>query len=244
MTNTPNLDKLVQNVEKDREVDRRQKWALFSLAGLLFLACVVIAVMAGFMAADRDEAQAVAASEQTQKQEIAQEAQAVICTADDVQVYDQALCARLEAVAEEPTPAAVGPKGDKGDPGRAGRDGKDSAVPGPKGNKGDEGDDSTIPGPAGFTGLTGSAGIDGKDGAPGLDGPSGKDGADGMDGTNGADGAAGPPGANGRSIASVTCEGTGDSSYWLVTYDDGTSQTSGGPCRIGTAPLPQPTEAP
>lgn len=236
MTNTPNLDELVQNVEKDREVDRRQKWLLFGLSALLFVASVVIAVMAGLMAADRDAAQAVAASEQTQKQEIAQEAQAVICTADDVQVYDEALCSRLQAVADEPTPAAIGPKGDKGEPGRDGRPGKDSTVPGPKGDKGD---DSTVPGPTGFaglTGLTGPPGADGKDGAPGLDGAPGKDGPPGAPGIDGA------PGTDGRDVISVTCEGADDTSYWLVTYSDGTSQTSSGPCRLTT--LPPTTEAP
>ena len=241
MTEPTNLHEAIQGMAHSREVDKRQKWQLFAVSGLLFMACVVIGVMAGLMAADRDAAQAVAASEQTQKQEIAQEAQAVICTAADVDVYDEALCSRLEAVSQEPSPADVGPKGDKGDPGRDGRDGKD----GMPGLKGDKGDGSTTPGPAGFaglTGLTGPAGADGQDGAPGLDGLPGKDGKDGANGPAGPAGADGTPGTDGRGISSVTCEGTGDTSYWVVTYTDGTTQTSSGPCRLPT--VPPTTEAP
>lgn len=230
MTHEPKLDELVQNVEQDRKVDQRQKWGLFVLAGLLFIASVVIGVMAGSMAADRDAAQAVAASEQTQKQEIAQDAQAAICTAADVAVYDETLCERLEAAASGPAAAVAGPKGDKGDQGRNGRDGrdgKDSTVPGPKG---DPGNDSVIPGPAGL------AGLNGKDSAvPGPAGPEGPVGPAGADGTNGADG------RDGRGISSVTCEGEGENSYWVVTYTDGTTQTSTGPCRLTTL---APTEGP
>lgn len=227
-------DQLADTWEKKASRARRQVRALLSCMLALIVALSVAGVtIYRLTTADRDAAQAVAASEQSQKQEIAQEAQAVICTADDVEVYDEALCSRLQAVADEPTPAAVGPKGEKGDPGRDGRPGKDSTVPGPKGDKGD---DSTIPGPAGFAGvmgLTGPAGADGKDGTPGLDGAPGKD------GINGADG---PPGVDGRGISSVTCEGTGDASYWVVTYSDGTTQTSTGPCRLTT--VPPTTEAP
>ncbi|WP_066303234.1 collagen-like protein [Arthrobacter luteolus] len=231
-------DLMAEEWAKKAARDRRRIRAL--LAGVVAM-FVVLAVMSvaiyQLTTADRDAAQAEAATQQTQKQEIAQEAQAVICTAADVDVYDEALCSRLEAVSQEPSPAAVGPKGDKGDPGRDGRDGKDG-VPG---LKGDKGDDSMIPGPAGFAGLTGlagPAGADGKDGAPGLDGAPGRD---GMNGTDGVAGAPGADGADGRGISSVTCEGTGDTSYWVVTYTDGTTQTSTGPCRLTT--LPPTTEA-
>ena len=224
MTETPDLEELVQNVERDRRVDRRQKWWLFTVSGLLFIAVGIISVLAWQLSIDRDGAKREAASEQSQKQEIAQEAQAVICTAADVQVYDQDLCARLEAVATEPTNPAAGPKGDKGDPGRDGRDGKNSTVPGPAGPPGQDGNDgldSLIAGPPGPTGTAG------KDST--VPGPAGPPGADGTDGA---------PGADGRGISSVTCEGTGDASYWVVTYTDGTSQTSTGPCRLATLTLP------
>ena len=224
MTETPDLEELVQNVERDRRVDRRQKWWLFTVSGLLFVAVGIISVLAWQLSIDRDGAKREAASEQSQKQEIAQEAQAVICTAADVQVYDQDLCARLEAVATEPANPAAGPKGDKGDPGRDGRDGKDSTVPGPAGPPGKDGSDgldSLIAGPPGATGAPG------KDSS--VPGPAGPPGADGADGA---------PGADGRGISSVTCEGTGDASYWVVTYTDGTSQTSTGPCRLTALTLP------
>lgn len=225
MTDTPDLNELVQNVERDRRVDRRQKWWLFTVSGLLFIAVGIISVLAWQLSIDRDGAKREAAHEQSQKQEIAQEAQAVICTAADVQVYDQDLCSRLEAVTAEPSSSVAGPKGD---PGRDGRDGKDSTVPGPAGPPGKDGSDgldSLIAGPPGATGAAG------KDST--VPGPQGPPGADGKDGA---------PGADGRGISSVTCEGTGDTSYWVVTYTDGTTQTSTGPCRL--LPLALPTGAP
>lgn len=225
MTHAPNLDELVQNVEHDRKADQRQKWGLFVLAGLLFIACVVIAVMAGFLAADRDAAQAAAASEQTQKQEIAQDAQAVICTAADVEVYDAALCSRLDAAATgEPRDGADGRDGAPGPRGLPGRDGKDGA-------DGEQG-------PPGRDGLDGAGGRDGADGI-GLTGASGMDGAAGPEGPAGPAGADGADGADGRGISSVVCEGAGDESYWVVTYTDGSTQTSTGPCRL---PVPTPTD--
>lgn len=238
MTDAPNLDELVQSVEKDRQTDRRQKWWLFTVSGLLFFAVGIISVFAWQFSLDRDGAKREAASEQSQKQEIAQEAQAVICTADDIQVYDQGLCARLEAVAAEPANPAAGPKGDKGDPGRDGRDGKDSTVPGPAGKDGSDGLDSLIAGPAGAPGADST--VPGPPGPPGADstipgpaGPAGKDGADGQNGLNGL---------NGRGFSSIVCEGTGEGSYWVVTYDDGATQTIAGPCRLASIPIP--TEAP
>ncbi|MCC3276363.1 collagen-like protein [Arthrobacter sp. zg-Y20] len=213
---------LKQKASRDR---RRIRRLLVGLVALLAIVAGLSVALYLVLSAEKDAADQNAASQQSQKQEIAQEAQAVICTADDVQVYDQDLCARLEAVAEEPSNPATGPKGDKGDPGRDGRDGQDGA-PGAKGDKGDAGEASTIPG------ATGINGTNGLDGAPG---PPGKDGIDGRNGTDGTDGA---PGADGRGISSVTCEGTGESSYWVVTYTDGTSQTSTGPCRLTALTLP------
>lgn len=220
---------------------RRQIRALLAAMLALIVALSVAGVtIYRLTTADRDQAQAVAASEQSQKQEIAQEARAVICRADDVEVYDDALCARLEAVSQEPSPAAAGPKGDKGDSGRDGRDGKDSTVSGPAGPAGRDGADgrngldSLIAGPQGAAGLDSL--VPGPTGPIGPAGPAGPAGNDGKDGLNGADG------APGRDVISVTCEGADDTSYWLVTYSDGTSQTSSGPCRLTT--LPPTTEAP
>lgn len=228
----PNLDKLVQSVEKDRQTDRRQKWLLFTVSALFFAAAAVAGVLAWQLSLERDGAKREAASEQSQKQEIAQEAQAVICTADDVQLYDQDLCARLEALATEPANPVAGPKGDKGEPGRDGRNGKDSTVPGPVGPAGKDGSDgldSLIAGPAGASStVPGPAGPPGADSAvPGPAGPPGKDGLNGL---------------NGRGFSSIVCEGSGVDSYWVVTYDDGAVQTIAGPCRLASIPIP--TEAP
>lgn len=214
-----------QAASRDR---RRVRRLLVGLVALLVLVAGLSVALYLVLSAEKDAADLNAASQQSQKQEIASEAQAVICTADDVQVYDQDLCARLEAVAAEPANSAAGPKGDKGEPGRDGRDGKDSTVPGPAGPPGKDGSnglDSLIAGPPG------AAGAAGKDST--VPGPAGPPGADGTDGA---------PGADGRGISSVTCEGTGEASYWVVTYTDGTSQTSTGPCRL-TA-LTFPTGAP
>ena len=202
---------------------RRGRVLLGFLVGLLVVVAGLSVAVYLLATADRDAARAAAASEQSQKQEIAQEAQAVICTAADVQVYDQDLCARLEAVASEPTDPATGPKGDKGDkgdPGRDGRDGKDSTVPGPAGNDGKDGE--TVVGPPGAAST--------------VPGPTGPPGADSM--VPGPPGAQGPAGSDGRGISSVVCEGSGDGSYWVVTYTDGTSQTSTGPCRLTALTLP------
>lgn len=233
MTNSPDLNELVQKADRDRRVDQRQKWGLFVLSALLFIASVVIAVMASFMAADRDAAQAVAASEQTQKQEIAQEAQAVICTAADVEVYDAALCSRLEAAATgEPRDGADGrdgAAGPRGLPGRDGEGGRDGE-PGPPGRDGLDGLDGRN-GTDGI-GLTGASGVDGASGPPGPAGPAGEPGP------------AGPAGNDGRGIADMQCIGEGNDSYVLVTFTDGSTTSWAGPCRMNplTLPTPDPQE--
>jgi len=53
----------------------------------------------------------------------------------------------------------------------------------------------------------------------------------GKDGTNGSNG------NDGRGIAKTECHPTGD---WIVTYTDGTADTTPGPCRV-MAPTPTPT---
>ena len=230
------LDEMVEKVDRSRKLDKRVKWGLF---WTIMIFGLIGFFMLGQAVADRDDAKAEAASEQQAKKDIAVEVQAAICQAGDVAVYDQALCDQLERIAEEPSRLEQGPQGVQGVQGMAG-------TRGPAGEDGSDGEDGA-PGPAGADGLNGADGANGLNGAPGADstvpGPVGPPGAAGDNGPPGPDGA---PGANGRGIASVTCEGTGDASYWLVTYDDGTTQTSGGPCRIEAAavPAPAPTESP
>lgn len=96
-----------------------------------------------------------------------------------------------------------------------------------------------VPGPTGPAGAPGPAGADGLPGTA-DDGVDGRDGADGGPGTDGADGAPGAPGAEGRGVAGVECVGEGAESRWVVTYTDGTTSSSGGPCRVDQ-PEPSPT---
>lgn len=238
MTDAPNLDELVQSVEKDRHTDRRQKWWLFTVSGLLFFAVGIISILAWQLSLDRDGAKREAASEQQQKQEYAQELQTVLCETNEVEIYDADRCAELTAVADgESSAGPQGIQGIQGPRGPAGRDGADGAdgPPGPAGPQGPQG----LAGILGADGLNGLNGLDGAPGPAGAAGPPGPAGQDGAPGTNGTDGV---PGANGRGIESVLCEGTGEGSYWVVTYDDGTTQTSSGPCRLASIPIP--TEAP
>lgn len=241
---SPTLDEMVENADRSRKLDKRVKWGLFwtiIVFGLLGF------FMLGQAVADRDDAKAEAASEQQAKKDIAVEVQAAICQAGEVAVYDQALCDQLEQIAQEPSRLEQGPQGIQGLQG----------VPGTRGPAGADGEDGEPgpPGPVGASGQDGDDGAYGLNGAPGSEGPPGPVGAPGKDstvpgpagpaGANGNDGAPGSPGPSGRGIASVICEGTGDASYWLVTYDDGTTQTSGGPCRINpAAAAPAPTESP
>lgn len=239
----PTLDEMVEKVDRSRKLDKRVKWGLF---WTIIIFGLVGFFLLGQAVADRDSAKAEAASEQQAKKDIAVEAQAALCQAGDVAVYDGQLCEQLEKIAEEPSRLERGPQGIQGVQGITG-------TRGPAGEDGQDGADGE-PGPAGAPGEDGADGANGLNGGPGPEGQPGPVGAPGKDstvpgpigpaGSNGNDGPPGTPGANGRGIASVTCEGAGDASYWLVTYDDGTTQTSGGPCRINpaaAAPAPEPT---
>lgn len=93
-----------------------------------------------------------------------------------------------------------------------------------------------IPGERGPRGFDGPPGPAGKDGAPGVNGADGADGSPGLQGPTGADstvpGPQGPAGADGRGVDDVQCVGDGQESYWQITYTDGTSSVSPGPCRL------------
>jgi len=234
MTEPSNLDEAIETVSSDERSSLREKMWLIIVSVLLFIAAGVIGVLAWQLSVDRNQAKTEAASATQEKQEIAQEAQAVLCIADDIEVYDEGLCARLEDAAHG---VSLGIPGPAGTPGRDGRNGLPgpAGAQGPAGPVGPAGADGA-PGLAGLSGISGANGAQGPVGPPGPTGPVGPTGAAGKDGLNGRDG------ADGRGISSVTCEGAGDESYWVVTYTDGTSQTSTGPCRLSTLTLP--TEAP
>jgi hypothetical protein len=86
-------------------------------------------------------------------------------------------------------------------------------------------------GPRGDQGPAGPAGKDGEQGPAGADGAAGKDGADGATGAQGEMGAQGPKGV-GINSTQCTDDNTPNGSHWLITYADGTSETSPGPCRV------------
>lgn len=223
-------------------------------------------------AAERDTAQNSAVTSAQQKKNLAEEV-ADACRSGQV-VKSTAgvdLCQRAATIVEQP-PTVEGPAGPRGLPGADGEDGAPGATgkpgaPGAAGTNGAEGAGGLtgLPGLTGFTGMTGlpgltgatgeageagSPGVDGAPGPVGPPGPTGSVGAPGEDGEDGAPGAVGSPGADGatglsgRGISDVKCVGDGNASYWLITYTDGTTDQSSGPCKVAAAvPVePAPTE--
>jgi len=214
-----------------------------NVIGLLLL-CLAIALMCALIfqnflsMSQRDTAQSSAATQAQQKKNLAEEV-ADACQSGQV-VKSSAgvdLCARAATIAQQPV-TVEGPQGPAGPRGLPGNDGTDGAT-----------------GATGATGKTGPPGADGSDGTDGHDGPPGNTGKPGLDGINGAPGpvgaagkdgatgATGLTGADGRGIKSVECVGDGDTSYWQITYTDGTTAQSTGPCRL-TQPSPSATPTP
>lgn len=176
-------------------------------------------------------------------------------------LYDEAVRGGVEPAAPDPsevesqpgpagTPGSQGPPGPRGPQGDPGEPGADSTSPGPPGPPGLDG--RSITGPTGSTGATGPPGqpgsngqdstVAGPPGAPGANGADsttpGPQGPPGNDGAPGAPGAAGPAGNDGRGIASLTCQ---DDGSWLITYTDGATSTTSGPCRVvAVVPDPEP----
>lgn len=173
-------------------------------------------------------------------QEAADERQTVIdeLTEQYVALYEQAESEgvrpstetpeRVREKSPDPIPGPRGERGERGPAGRDGRDGADSTVPGPPGPPGA---DSTVPGPPGRPGADSTV-----PGPPGPPGPAGADGAPGKDSTvPGPPGPAGPPGPSGadgndgRGITQVVCA---DDGTWQITYTDGTTSQTAGPCKL------------
>jgi hypothetical protein len=102
--------------------------------------------------------------------------------------------------------------------GPTGPGGPPSDVPGPPGPAGEDGSDSTVPGPPGSDSTV-----------PGPEGPAGAPGRDGEDGDDG------------RSVTAVDCLEDGT---WRISYSDGTTSTTPGPCRVVIEPSPNPTDPP
>lgn len=238
----PALAELDKQVSKDRKASRWMKWALL---GVTLIACGLAVLSYVYFNQAKDNAEALAIQQTQEKQVIAEEARAVICKADDVEVYDEELCSRLDEAANTGGATA-----------RDGKDGRDG-IPGPRGLNGQDGRDG-IPGPegpAGRDGRDGAAGI-GRDGLAGLtgrdgvsiigpEGPPGPVGPTGPAGVAGPPGPVGPTGANGRGIKDMQCIGEGSDSYVLVTFTDETTTTWAGPCRLDpvfTLPTTNPFE--
>lgn len=205
----------------------------------LVAALLVILIVQNFQAnLERDNAQTSAATSAQQKLNLAEEV-AAACQSGQVvkSVAGVDLCARAESIAQQPVPieGPQGPAGPRGLPGSAGADGT-TGQPGPAGRNGTSG-------AAGNDGAAGLAGANGKDGAAGVPGPAGADGAMGPAGPAGANGSPGATGATGKGVAKVECVGDGAASYWLITYTDGTTDQSTGPCRL-TQPDPITTATP
>lgn len=134
-----------------------------------------------------------------------------------------------------------GPQGIQGPPGPQGPPG----ITGPQGPIGITGqspqcllEPSKCVGPKGAAGVQGPEGPQGDTGPQGETGPQGPAGPQGDPGTTGP---AGPQGDPGRGIVSgPTCTGSGQDSYWLTVYTDGTEQRQDGPCRIDVVPPVEP----
>lgn len=127
--------------------------------------------------------------------------------------------------ATSPIPGPVGQTGAKGDPGQnATNDQVAGAVQDYCAAHGG------CIGAPGQTGAAGPAGKDGQSGADGANGAVGPPGPPGADGAQGPAGPAGPAGSDGRGVTSITCQNDGS---WLITYTDGTTSTTQGPCKVG-----------
>jgi hypothetical protein len=161
------------------------------------------------------------------------------------QADNAALAAQVRALGGKPV--AEGKPGARGDQGPAGPQGPQGiqgppGIQGPRGPTGLTGQSpvclllpSKCVGPKGAAGSDGETGPQGPQGDTGATGPQGPQGVPGVDGKDGADGKDGTDGKDGRGITSVTCQADGT---WLITYTDGTTSTTDGPCRtvppIGT----------
>ncbi|MBG6085803.1 collagen-like protein [Zhihengliuella flava] len=215
--------------------------------GVALVAAIVLLLGASFALGLLAQKRATVA--ESNAQSLAQQVQVACADGSSLLVDDRDLCKRASEVQQNPTEPVAGPPGPQGPQGIPGPQGEAgiNGVRGPPGEDGQDGADGEdgATGPAGADGSPGPAGADGEDGADGATGPqgpagptgapgpAGPSGPPGAPGTDGADGAPGPAGIG---IESVQCVGTGNESYWAVTYTDGTEQTSDGPCRLATNP--------
>lgn len=236
-------------------LERRKRWFTVILIALaLMILGASLAVNVSFFAEKRlAQGEAQTASEQTQA--LAEEL-ADACKAGKVvrSISGDNLCDKAENLAQAPVitegpQGAQGPRGFTGETGATGATGPTgptgkTGATGPKGDPGDQGA-LGIPGIIGQIGATGATGANGLNGEPGKDGVAGPPGPVGPIGPAGKNGTNGSDGDDGRGISDVQCMGEGADSYWLITYTDGTTAQSSGPCKVAIAePAPQPTSTP
>lgn len=238
-----------QHAEAVIRAKARRDW--FVIALVVVIVALLAYIVVSYYLAQRQAAEAVA-NAKTLAQQVAE-----ACEEDAVVIDDQNICDRAAEVADTPADA-----GGLLSPGQA-----VTPVPGPRGEPGETVIGPR--GPQGPIGETGPAGADGQDGASvtGPRGPSGADGDPGRAptaeeisaavaaycgqepspcvGPQGAAGPAGPAGPQGTtgdqglagaSVTNVTCQTDGT---WLVTYSDGRTSTTEGPCRVPLIPDPE-----
>lgn len=216
-------DRIVSQAVAGR-ADRRLRWALAVLVGLLVLS--LAGITASVMYALEQRQNAVEAGQNL--------AERVTQACDDDEPDPptiQDLCQDAQDVAEEGPGAIVegpegpigpqGPPGVQGPPGPQGADGRT----GPRGPQGDDGTNGAN-GTSGEDGTQGAAGEDGADGATGPQGPpgpQGEQGPAGPTGPQGPQGEQGPEGPPGDSRvppcpngADPTWEGNDASGYTLT----------------------------
>ncbi len=191
-------ERLENKLHKARRTDKRQKWGLFILSMLLMVAVAVISFLLADAWDRADHSAGVAVAEQSEKKEIAKEAQQALCGTKDKEIYDKDLCAKWAEAAQEPVTTPAEPPVVIGGPSQAelvdafraycaegNCKGRDGAPPTP--------DDIA----AAFVNFC----ADGR-----CTGPAGKDavnGKDGADGRNGVDGESLPPSSE-MVLAAVT----------------------------------------
>jgi len=190
------------------------------------LLIVVVLVLLAWIAWDNVKSSTRADVATSNAQTLAEQIQQA-CLAGDVIVGSRNVCARADAVADQPNVPVQGAQGPAGVDGKNGRDG--------------------LPG---FPGVNGPTGVVGPAGEPGGNGQNGAAGTDGSVGPNGVDGAAGAPGpagvngTDGRGITSIECVDSAptvpptSTSDWVITYTDATTSTTPGPCRLTPAVTP------
>jgi Collagen triple helix repeat (20 copies) len=191
------------------------------------LLIVVVVALLAWIAWDNQKSSTRADVATSNAQTLAEQIQQA-CLAGDVIVASKNVCTRADAVADQPNVPVQGAQGPAGDDGKNGRDG--------------------LPGLPGVNGPTGTTGPTGELGGNGQNGAAGPAGADGSAGANGVDGTPGPAGANGtdgRGITSIECVDsaatvppTPVTSDWVITYTDGTTSTTPGPCRLTPVATP------